>query len=83
MAIATPWPPPNLGVVWLAIYGLTMQYVLYEATKFSHEKKARGPLLSIESLGWFIGILISWFMKYSLYNWVGFHPLPLPGTLFS
>ena len=52
MAIATPisldwsWPPPNLGVVWLAIYGLTTVYVLYEATKFSHEKKARGPLLS-------------------------------------
>ncbi len=29
--------------------------------------------------GWLIGILISWFMKYFLYNWVVFHPLYNPG----
>ncbi len=28
--------------------------------------------------GWLIGILISWFMKFSLYNWVVHHPLYNP-----
>ncbi len=37
-------------------------------------KKNKRPYFPLNP-GWLIGILISWFMKQSLYNWVVCHPL--------
>ena len=54
-----------------------MFFVMFQGdikqTQLSHEKKP--ALLSIESWLFKNGILISWFMKLSPYNWVVYYPL--------
>ena len=54
------------------------------ASQVRHEKKLPSDTDSMSHIiGLFNdGILISWFTKQCLHNWVGFHPQPIPYTTY-
>ena len=70
-------PTPHLSSSWVGIGRIwrpwgKVTWKKHWRSQLSHEKKP-GP--TFHYTGWLIGILISWFIKNSPYNWVVFHPL--------